>query len=299
MRLLFALALLLTPVVVKASAPDELVEIRQGEPVTIRSDRAYLLLRIIRPEDVPAIEPVLMRVPSTAEMDRYHAAKRAAFLAAEPEMIRQRERQIRRRQEASAAVRALMDEVPPVPSLETFNFPYFEVLNVQTVNGRQPFVRGRPESTYVVEATPGDYVLYGASFSGGDGALGACMCLGTVGFSARAGTVTDLGYFFGDRVHTESVIPELRPESGFGPSSYGSFVLLGATVRPVRPDSSVPEALRGISIVPAQYRAIGKFFDPRAVYINRMVPVPGVLDYDGARVIDVQSGSVVPDNLVE
>lgn len=52
----------------------------------------------------------------------------------------------------------------------------------------------------------------------------------------------------------------------------------------------MPDALRGATVRRADYHAVGKFFDPRAVTINRLVPVPGILAYDGGRVIDVRSG---------
>ena len=295
MRLLLALALLLLPAHVAAQT-REMVEIRGGDEVTIRPDRAYLLFRTFRPSGVATIEPVFMRVPTAPEMERYRAAKRAAFLADEPELIRAREEQLRRRAEAEAAGREYRGEVPPPPSLETYDFAYGEILNLWHVDAGRSFIRGRPESVYLLEVIPGEFVLYGAAGSLQAG-LHVCMCLGTVGFSAEAGVVTDLGHFLGDYVHEVSSVPELAAESGFGPSSHHGFLLIGATVRPVQAGTSVPAALSGFEVRPAQYRAVGKFVDPRAMLINRLAPVPGVLAYDGARVIDVRSGTVAEDHL--
>jgi hypothetical protein len=71
---------------------------------------------------------------------------------------------------------------------------------------------------------------------------------------------------------------------------------MGATIRPVRPGYTIPLALRALSVRPARYRAVGKFVEPRAYLINRLVPVPGILDYREGRIVDVTSGEVVPDN---
>jgi hypothetical protein len=294
MRLLLALLLLAFAAAAEARGPREMNEIAAGKPFSIRPDRAYILFRTVRPEGVTGVEPVFLRIPSAAEMARHRAARLEAFRLAEPGLIRKREAALRKKSEAEAAGQPFKGEIPPVPTLETFNFVYDEVSNVQRINNNFPFVNARPEITFLFEAVPGDYVLYGLNY--GSGALRpnlfACMCLGTVGFSAPAGVVTDLGYFMGDRVHKKSPLPEL--ESDLGPSSTAIFFPLGATVRPVRPDSSVPEALRGATIRPADYRAIGRFVEPRAVTINRLAPVPGVLAYEGRRVIDVKTGADAP-----
>jgi hypothetical protein len=227
-------------------------------------------------------------------MELYHAAKRAAFEREEPKLIQQRERRIQRNAERVAAGKAA-EPVGPVPSLETFNFVYGNIVNVQRVDAAHALVPGRPESIYLVEAIPGDYVLYGVGYEAGPANLHTCMCLGTVGFPAPAGVVTDMGYFLADSVHRISKVPEIRAESGFGQTMAGGAILVGATVRPVRSDSTMPDALRGADVRPADYRAIGKFVEPRTAGVNRLVPVPGILDYAQGRVIDVRTGRAVPD----
>lgn len=174
---------------------------------------------------------------------------------------------------------------------------YYEMFNLQSVDDAKPFAKSATEKTYLVEAKPGQYVIYGISWGAGIAGLHTCLCLGTVGFSVAPGEVTDIGYFFGDKVKQRSKIPELAAESDFGPSSdvLGGF-LLGATIRPVTPASSVPTGL-GWPVKPAKFHAVGKFYHPAAGGINRMVPVPGILDYDRGKVIDVQSGKVASDHL--
>lgn len=292
MRFLLALLLLAAPAVHAAPAVDEMIEIEAGKAVTIRPDRAYLLFRRVRPEGVLSIEPIFLRIPSDSEMARYAAARRQAWLRAEPDLVRKREAQLRKKAEAEAAGTEYKGEITPPPSLENFNFVYDEVANVRRVDTDRAFVKGKPESVYLVEVLPGDFVLYGASYGSAavKPSLFACMCLGTVGFTAPAGSITDLGYFMGDRADKLSKIPELKDETGLGSGSVAIHAPLAATVRPVRADTQLPEGIAAASVRPAQYRAVGRFVDPRAITIARLGAVPGILAYEGRRVVDVKTG---------
>ena len=297
MRLLLLSLLLAWPAALASLAPREMGEIKAGEPVTIRPDRGYILFRQHRPEGVPSVEPVFLRVPTAAEIERYRLARREAYARAEPGLTRRREQQLQRVREASAEGRTYRGPIDPAPSLESFPFvPADGPFNLQNIEDGRALVRARPDSLFLAEVIPGDYVLYGATFGAGAlvDALHACWCLGTVGFTVEPGVVTDLGTFLGDMVHRESPIPELRAESGFGPSSNAYMAPLGGTVRPSG-GGAAPEALRGATVRPARYRAIGKFLDPRAMTVNRLAPIPGILAYDEGRVVDVQSGQIVPD----
>ena len=296
MRLLLALLLLAAPAAHAAPAPDEMIEIEAGTPVTIRPDRAYILFRRIRPEGVLSVEPIFLRIPSESEMARYAAARRAAWLEAEPKLIRQRESLLRKKAKAEAAGAEFKGVIPPPPDPETFNFVYDEVANVRRVDTDKAFLKGKPESAYLVEVLPGDFILYGASYGSAvfKPSLFACMCLGTVGFQAPAGVITDLGYFMGDRADKLSRIPELKDETGLGSGSVGIYAPLAATVRPVRPGTSMPAGISSESVRPAQYRAVGRFVDPRALTIARLAEVPGILAYEGRRVIDVRTGADAP-----
>lgn len=271
--------------------PPELTEIATGASVTIRPDRAYLLFRIHRPRGVPAIEPVFMRRPSAVELETYRAARAAAFAEARPGLVAERERLLRRQEEARAAGRAFNDAIPPEPSLDNFRFRYDGIGNVNGIRHNRALERGASENIYLIEAVPGDYVLYGASWGMGLSALGVCWCLGTVGFAAPAGTITDLGTLYFDGAKFESEITELRDETGFGPSSDTPFVLIAGTLRTASAVMPIPAALSGRSVTPAAYRAVGNYVEPNAGGINRLGPVPGVLDYQRGRPIDVATGT--------
>jgi len=295
--LLIACSLLFLPTAAVGQAQPELVEIRQGQPIRIRPDRAYILLRISRPEGVDKFDPVFLRVPTAAEMAGWEAARREAFARAEPALVRRREQQLARNRLPSAERSGPPVQVDPVPSVENFRFEYGFVANLNRVNADRALVSGRPESTYLVEAAPGEYVLYGIYFHIGEPWVHTCLCLGTVGFSLQPGMVTDLGTFLADRIDDVSVIPELRAESGYGPSIRGVIWNFGAAIRPPTADTPRPQFPDGTTVRLADYHAVGKFFEPMAMGINRLVPIPGVLAYDNGRVIDVRSGQAVPDML--
>jgi hypothetical protein len=266
---------------IAAKPADELIEIAGGKPVAWRADRAYLLFRVPRPQNSNPLEPLLMRVPNSDEVARYDAARAAAFAKALPDLTKAYQRALEQYRKSGAAV----GPPPAPPSLENFAFSWDEVANLQDVDFGRKFARNVDEETFLVEALPGDYILYGFTPSTGLPRLMVCMCLGTVGFSAKAGEVTDLGYLISDYAFEASQIPELRGEGGYS-----------ATVRPARAESTRAPGLAEAPVVPATYRAVGRFFTPNAVNIARLARVPGVLEYAGGKVIDAGSGQSVPDN---
>ncbi len=285
-------ALLLGTAGARAAPPRQMIEIKAGDAFNLRADRGYLLFRTYRPAGVLALDPIFMRVPSEADLMRFREAKRAAFTKALPQLQREHERQMAKRTGAASDGSQMHSE----PSLDEFDFDYQDISNLESVRRGKALVAGSPESIYLVEVIPGDFVLYGFVPSIFRPLLAVCMCLGTVGFRAPAGIVTDLGTILSDGAKESSSIDELKAESNFGPSSdVAPSVLITATVRPPAAETQPPQALRNAPVRPANYHAIGKFLDPRTLGINRLVPVPGVLSYDGGRVIDVQTGAVVPD----
>jgi hypothetical protein len=89
-----------------------------------------------------------------------------------------------------------------------------------------------------------------------------------------------------------SDIPELKAETGFGSNAFAPGT---ATLRPERA-TPVPDALRGATIRPVELRVVGKFFDPRATTINRLAPIPGIIEYDAGRVIDARTGQAAQNH---
>jgi len=272
MRRLHALALLAVLALSgPARAAEMLVPVTAAQPFVMKPDRAYLLLRTLPGSPAPA----LMRIPSEAELAAYEAARRAAFAKAEPDLIK--------RQKPGQ----------PAPGLETFSFDYEGDTNLALVPVGKPLEKSPAGRTHLLEVPPGDYVLYGVGFGY---ALHTCMCLGTVGFSAPAGGIVDMGDFLHAQAWKPSDIPELAGETNLGASVNGHIALWAATMRPSPAGRALPAALSGQTVTPADYHAVGKFVSPLSFNINHLAPIPGVLGYREGAVIDLKTGQPVAPN---
>lgn len=268
-------------------APDELIEIDGKKPITIKPDRAYLLLRV----KGKWFAPVFMRVPTEAEVADYQAAKKVAFDKALPNLKKSRDAAVAK--QAAAKGKKSDDEVPPEPSLTNFDYHHPDVQNLQSISLGKALEKGKDDRLMLIEAVPGRYVLYGA---GNENAMMACLCLGSVGFDAKAGEITDLGAVHVGIAWQPSDDPVLAGESDLGASVNGHWVLPAMGLVPTAAPTA-PAALAGKPIVAANFRAVGKFVAPPVFNINRLAPVAGVLAYDArGGVIDVKSGEAVAAN---
>jgi len=254
---------LTTPVCAKPDASADFRQIAPGEPLILKPDRAYVLLRF--DTSISKFSADILRVPDQAEMQAYDTAKRAAHAAA-----------------GSKA-----------GPLESFGFAYQGRPNFYELASRKPLVSAGKTATVLAEVTPGDYIFYGEGFAG---FLYQCFCLGTVGFTAQAGQVTDLGTMIVARAADPSPVPELAGEVDQGPSATMDYVLWAIALRPGRAGEGVPAGLDPAKTLPARFRAIGPFVDPNTLLISRLAAIPGVLAYDGGRVIDVATGQEAPPN---
>jgi hypothetical protein len=287
------LAALIVSCPLHAQAVRELREMRQGEPVSIRADKTYFLFRVPDPSPFWLMEPIVLRVPSRAETAAYQAAKLAAFQAALPKLKKEYDAAVEKARVAEAKGKAIRGRNPVPPNMATFNFVYDQTHNVNYVARGKYFARNSAEKIFFIESVPGSYVFYGVGSRGG---IYTCMCLGTVGFEAKAGQVVDLGTFVTDVVKLRSKVPELTALSNLGPSSDMPMPLGAAVIRLPRSGSDIPVELSSFPIEMANYHAVGRFIEPRTGGINRLPQIPGVLSYDAeGRVIDVKTGQLAPD----
>jgi hypothetical protein len=234
--------------------------IRAGEPVTIRSDKAYLLIRIGLLGTTQ--DPVILREPDASESATYEAAKAAAFA--------------RKGSKGDIA---------------SFAFDYDGPPNLFIVSHGKSIARDKAEAMVLAEVRPGSYVLYGQGYGY---VLYQCHCLGTVGFTAVPGVVTDLGTYLSDNASKPSVYPELAGETNIGPTARMDFVLFAGGLVPAAANAALPPGVDRAAVKPAAFHAVGPFVDPNVMQIDRLAAIPGVLSYDGGRVIDVASGKEAP-----
>jgi hypothetical protein len=280
----FAALSFFLPAMSLANAIDELVEIKANTPLLIKSDRAYLLLQV----SSAGMQPNFLRIPTAVELDAYEQAKLQAFVKAEPLLIKERDEQILKQSQAKKDGAAFQEAVPPVPSLENFNFSYFEIRNRQNIDGSRAYVKAKSANTFLVEAVPGNYVLFGAGWKE---ATSTCLCLGTIGFLAEPGVITNLGEIIIEPAMKTSDRPEFAGETGLGPSvNRGHHLLFAVAVKPAHNATNAPLTLARHKIRSANYYAVGKYVTTASFNINRLPPISGVLSYRNGKVIDEKTG---------
>ncbi|MBL0915042.1 MAG: hypothetical protein IBJ13_05880 [Sphingopyxis sp.] len=268
-RLLIALSLLLSPALALAKG-GEGVAMHRIAPASMSPDKAYLFFRSSTAKSgMINTEHVLLRVPTDAEVAAYRAARQTAYDAALPKLTQK-------------------SKDGRVPSIEEFVFPYDGPANAFAIDAGE-FIEDGEMRSYLVEAVPGTYVLYGVSVGGRD--VTACNCLGTVKFEARAGAITNMGALYADKVHKESPVPHV--EDNLGPSMFNYGFILGQALVPPETAAPAPPALAGLPMRNAEYHAVGLFREIGSPFINRLAPVPGILGYDRGKVIDLRTGQPV------
>lgn len=229
-------------------------------PASLDPGKAYLLFESSRAKSgMMKISHVFMRVPGEAEIAAYRAAKQAAYDKDLPKLQR-------------------MAKGKPVLSFDDYAFTWDGAQNTFAVDMDDSL---GASDTYLIEVPPGTYVLYGVAV--GTRGLTTCNCLGTVKFAATAGRITQLGALFADKVHEDSPVPHL--EDNLGPQMAQYAFVLGQALIPATGQTPVPPALAALPRDVARFEPVGAYREPGAASINRLAPVPGVLEYDRGRVV--------------
>ncbi len=190
----------------------------------------------------------------------------------------------RAKQEANRAfelVRA-QSKNPDLTEAE-FQLPPLELYNFINTTMGPVFDKQDGQYLYLIAVRPVSYVIYGHMWLSGPGDAETCFCLGTVQFDARAGQVVDIGRI---RLNDDWDGTPLPPN----PAGNRPFALI-----PPGPGIVPPgDRLQGVTITPARFHATGKMPNYFGALIDRLPPIPGVLDYDRGTVIDVASGHRLP-----
>jgi len=141
---------------------------------------------------------------------------------------------------------------------------------------------GDDDAYFLASVKPGTYVFWGL--------WRTSLCMGTVRFEAKAGTITDLGAMVGARDDKPTTIPELshfvtgRPVG----DDFNGFAL---AIRPATSATDVPETLRSLPRVPADYSAVQTIPNYTGWPLGRIAPLSGIIDYDkDGQVIDLRAG---------
>lgn len=184
---------------------------------------------------------------------------------------------------------------PEEPTRETFSAGAIELRDMVAYGPMFVFGKSETRLTYLTAVKPGTYIYYGPMYyTPGLAPAGACYCMGTVRFEVKAGMITDLG-------NSLMALPKFAP-----PYSVATQAMLKMNDErkakgkeplwnPSEVAYGVPDSLKALPAVKAELVANGKINNHFGVPIDRMPPIPGILDYRRDTVIDVRTGAEVPN----
>jgi hypothetical protein len=252
LHLLFLAACLLS-----APAFGEDRQFKNGEPVTIQTDKAYLVARTFEVKGKKLsgtlrIMPILVRMLGEDELQQAEKARQA-------------------------------DPKDWQDKVET---------NITEMLSATPYATANGEVTMVTAVKPGTYVLAAIAATNwimkDTGALNNSLCMGTVKFEAKPGTITDLGEILVAFDDTPTTIPELA-NMMTGEKSPMPYTF-DVAIRPAGANTAIPATLESLPRVNADYRAMPAFPNFAGSALTRLAPLPGVLDYDkDGEVVDLKA----------
>ena len=254
MRLAIALLFLLLPI----SAQAEDVQFSKGQAVSLMPDKAYLL---VQTNDIGKtlggtwfVSPVLYRVLNQEEQQQLEA----------------------------------------VIKKDPVDWQSKADPNVVVIVGSNTYEESGAGRFLLVATRPGAYILGGAATTNGSGdvrgVMISCLCMGTVEFEAKPGVITDMGAVLAARDSEPTTIPELVKVVTGKETEINYGYVNDVAIRPAAPSSHVPQGLRELPRALADYHAVPAIPNYSGARLNRLAPLPGVLDYDkDGEVIDLKA----------
>jgi hypothetical protein len=156
---------------------------------------------------------------------------------------------------------------PELVTEQTFAFPVPELSNFVEINPGREFSKEADGRTYFIAVEPGAYSVYGSVIVTENGAVGTCLCMGSVRFEAKPGRIADLGRFA-------------------DPEGDSTHLLVPATAAMTR-----PARLAGLPVAEADLHASGKVPNYFGVAIDRLPAIAGVLSYRRDIPVDVKTST--------
>ncbi len=196
-------------------------------------------------------------------------------------------------------------ERPVEPTPENFTIDPIELRD--TVSFGPMFIYSKDEAAgrfnYLTAVKPGTYIYYGPVLMQPGGITGGqCFCMGTVRFEVKPGMITDLGNFLvaaPDAVKDWDVAnADAWRRAEEKAAKKGEPVESPVLSRP-KLAFGVPDSLKALPAVQAEFHAHGKLNNYYALMFTRMAPIPGVLGYRRDTVIDLRTGQDVPNPVIK
>lgn len=259
--------------------------VKDTPTVQLDPNAAYILLRS------PAPVPVnLFRIATPEEVADYKARRAAALAKAHAKWVKAQAAYERDYKDFKAdPARFPKPEKPIEPTDANLNFTELDKENLIGFGPLFRFAKQKGgDSTYLQRVWPGRYVVYGSVIvNPNGGAMGMCVCMGTIAFDAKPGVITDVGAVkaaMTDALIWPNMLNKAEPEDVEGLRS-GALTMMSWTL----PSASLPvdPRLGAYKVVPAKFKPAGPVPNYYGVQVDRMTAIPGVLGYEQDKIIDL------------
>lgn len=272
-----AATLLATPTFAQEADPVEIVRIADRDEIELDPAKAYLLV-----EARGMFISNWFKVPTDAERADWERQRQEEFAEAiedYPRDMRRYERDFERWQESRGRL-GRRPERPVEPTEETFSWPDLERYKVFTIGPQNRFRNTDGRSLWLYEVPAGTYVFYGTGLA----TTSDCACMGSVGFEVPVGSVTAV------RVGLRALGTDGEPlsEHPEGTDSTDRATRLAPVVAGPSDAAYDPRIPREM-IRPAEFTPVPRLANWAGGTVNRVLPIPGVLEYERGEVIDVQA----------
>lgn len=266
---------------VSAKSPFEFKPVRVSDKPEFPFDasKAYLLV-----ESDNMINVSFMKLPNEEELAKWEVLRLEEFEDAKKKY----ESRIKRYEREMAAWRKIRSgrepEAPVEPTEGTFTISPFE-LDHNLAIGPQGRFSTDGGSLYLYEVPAGEYVFYGnVFFNPNGGAMGTCVCMGTVALNVQPGQVSAVRIRLPFVEMYSSMDKEERPKTVLDiPADMTSQGLV--PVKLALADTRLPQD----KMVFPETRLIGRLPNWFGVEIDRLMPIEERFTYDGDRMVDLVS----------
>ncbi len=287
-------AIALLPTGAWAKEKNDLGPVRDKPAAEIVSGESYVIIQATAGSSAGVSMLTLIRRPEQADLGDYRTRRAAALTKAHAKWKKrlaawesQRKYYLAEKAEGRAVPPPGKEPIEPTDA--NLTFPSIDLENMVAIGPLNRFSKMEGKSVYIHHVRPGRYAIYGPVTQLPQ-PLGVCWCMGTIEFEVKPGSIVNAGTLRSvqaELVEKAKAAGATPPKTDFdlpgGASPYAWDV-------PVSGDPIDPR-LAAFTIIPADVRAAGRFPNYFGVAIDRLGPVPGVLDYDRDRVIDVKAGN--------
>ncbi|MEO8722356.1 MAG: hypothetical protein ABI395_02380 [Sphingobium sp.] len=273
------------------AAPSEFKAIGDKASVTLEPEKSYLIIQTSSGSSMFSFPMTFIRRPEPADVADYRNRRGIALGKAHAKWVKRHTEW----QTSAANWETLSKEAkgaiprpqePTEPTDANLAFPALEQENMVTIGPFNRFSKANGHSTFLHMVRPGRYAFYGPmdSVLGG----GSCMCMGSFEFEVKPGQIVNAGLMklnLMEQMSKAKAEGKEKPKSDFdlpeGMTSIGWDVPVAGT--------DIDPRLLAYKIVPAELKASGRFQNYFGIQIDRITPIPGVIDYDRDRIVDLKA----------